>query len=199
MPGLEHVAAVVRHDPAQDLDRAGLRIHLQHHRVGAVGVARLRHAEDLRVLEAGGSHRAPARRARPPRPRASPARGSAARAPRTRRRSTTTSAGAASSRCAAIRRAFSQHRARGEQRRAAADRGGAAAVGAAARVHERGVAGQHLDRVGIHPELPADQAREHRDVPLPLRRGAADHGDARRPGCTRTTALSFGTVAVAST
>ena len=33
---------------------------------------------------------------------------------------------------------------------------------------------------GSTPEPPADQAREHRDVPLPLRRGAADDGDARR-------------------
>src|SRR5258705_439405 len=60
-PRLEHVAAVVRHDPAQDGDRAGLRIHLQHHRVGAVGVARLLDTEDLGGLEPGGLPGHPAR------------------------------------------------------------------------------------------------------------------------------------------
>ena len=43
---------------------------------------------------------------------------------------------------------------------------------------------------GSTPSTPADEPREHRDVPLALRRGAADDGDARRRRPTRTTALS---------
>ena len=90
------------------------------------------------------------------------------------------------------------HGARGEERGAAADRRRPAAIGPAALRDQRRVAGEDLDRVGVDAEDAADEPREHRDVPLPLRRGAADDGDAA-VGATRTTALSWGTVAVAST
>ncbi len=52
-PGLQHVPAVVGHDPPVDAHRAGLGVDLEHHRVAAVGEARLRHREHLRVLEPG--------------------------------------------------------------------------------------------------------------------------------------------------
>ena len=152
MPGLQHVAAIVRDDPAQDLDRAGLRIHLEHDRVRAVREARLRHLEEVVGFEAAGlaGHGARVRGARDLAP-TSP-RGSAARARRTRRSRSTTSAGGRLQQVRGDARRLLAHDAAGEQRGAAADRRRPAAVRAAALRDERGVARAHVDRVGIDAE-----------------------------------------------
>jgi hypothetical protein len=140
-PRLEHVSAVMSNDPAQDPDGARVWIDLEHYGVGTVGEARLRHGEELRVLETerfarhltcvrGGGHLDLAEgAARQPAHRELPAFahdvGSCG----------FEQMGGDPDRLVA-------DRAPGEQRGAAADRRRPAAVGPAALRHQRRVAGQ---------------------------------------------------------